>query len=257
MTDHLKGIKVWVTRPKGRTQHLCDLIAASGGMAFGFPVLGIETLPESSIRAQFAEVKDIHGLIVVSGFAAQLGLPHLQHREPPNHVFAVGRSTKSIMDKLGFSNVQTPDDYTTEGLLGLPELTNVADQTWMIVKGVGGRSKLARELKQRGAQVTLVDVYKRKAVEQIPDAIVKNLKSGQINLVTVTSGDILSVILDQLEAIKSELTKIPMIVPSTRVESMVMDLLPGASVLRAKSATDEDMVSCMIDYASGKKRVHK
>ena len=247
----LKGLRIWVTRPRGRTQHLCNKIAEAGGIAFGFPVIDIEALPAANIANQLRGNTEFDGLIVVSGFAAELGLPHVDQSRI-KHAFAVGRSTKRIMEDLGFDPVKTPENYSSEGLLALSELTQVKDQRWLIIKGEGGRTKLQQVLTERGAEVVSVDVYRRKTVAELPDAIVKNLQSGGINLITVTSGDIFSVILDKIEQPSGNLESSALVVPSERVQSLVNERLPKATVLLANSATDEDMLDCMLAYAKRK-----
>lgn len=240
-----------MTRPRGRTEHLCRQIADAGGVAFGFPVIDIEALPDKDIAHQLTHQHELDGLIVVSGFAAEVGLPHLPRGTRIKKAFAVGRSTQQIMKTLGFKDVVTPDNFSSEGLLALPDLTHVANERWLILKGEGGRTKLHRALTERGAEVVSVDVYRRKPVAEIPTAIVKNIQSDGINLITVTSGDIFSVILTKLEQLTDNINA-AFVVPSERVRDIIKERLPKAEVLLAQSATDEDMLRCMFAYANHK-----
>ena len=248
----LKGTGVWVTRPGKRSQKLCDLIADAGGVAYGFPVTQIKPLSDDIIKSQMQLLPKLwDGIIVVSGYAAELGLTRLTlpESDQPPKLFAIGRATQRILADLGFKSQSAlkQKEFTSEGLLALPGLQNVSGESWLIIKGKGGRSTLANTLTQRGASAHTLEVYTRVPSTHIPKEIVKHLKNRDIHLVTVTSVDILRHLVELIGPTKPELEMTALVVPSKRVKEQVNKLLPKARVLLASSATDEDMVTCMIN----------
>lgn len=77
-------------------------------------------------------------------------------------LFAVGDKTAARLEQLSGRSVIHPQQMNSEGLLALPQLTEVATQHWLVVKGYGGRTALQEQLTQRGAKVSSLDVYQRK-----------------------------------------------------------------------------------------------
>ncbi|WP_185964536.1 uroporphyrinogen-III synthase [Aliikangiella marina] len=123
-----------------------------------FPLIRIEPLqnvPSESI------VPDM--VIFISSNAVKhfAHLEHLKFTVADSQLFAVGENTaKSVKDYLS-RDAFYPQKMNAEGLLALPELTNVMGQQWLIIKGEGGRALLREVLLTRGAKVTEIDVYKR------------------------------------------------------------------------------------------------
>jgi uroporphyrinogen-III synthase len=74
--------------------------------------------------------------------------------------FAVGGGTAAALRRAGVGDVRYPDDMTSEGLLGLPELVQPAAEVGL-VGAPGGRGMLAPTLAARGARVHPAQVYLR------------------------------------------------------------------------------------------------
>lgn len=181
--------RVLVTRPNLQGSPLCALLREHGFSVTHVPVMEIAPLesPEQTeaIKKVFSNLTRISGLIFVSVNAAEMALPWLQKYPPPRLArrFAVGKTTAAYLDKhaKGEANVIYPrTDMSSEGLLALINLQadHVKGKHLLIVRGEGGREMIAEVLRERGAHVESVELYRRfvpmenaKALQQaLPEA---------------------------------------------------------------------------------------
>jgi uroporphyrinogen-III synthase len=65
------------------------------------------------------------------------------------------------LSEIGLNTIISPKQANSEALLELPQLQQIKAKRVVIFKGVGGRRMLQTELKQRGAQVDGLDLYRR------------------------------------------------------------------------------------------------
>src|SRR6185369_15582538 len=97
----------------------------------------------------------------------------------------------------------------------------VAGQSWLIVRGLGGRAALGETLKARGAEVTYWEVYKRIPLRFTKRELRHKLNPTTLSAMIVTSEEILVNLLKlwrQVEKnFKTHLLNVPMIVPSARL----------------------------------------
>ena len=75
--------------------------------------------------------------------------------------FAVGDQTAEVLRASGCQVATPSTEFTSEGLLALPELQHLEDRRALIFCGVGGRQTLADELARRGARVDRCPLYRR------------------------------------------------------------------------------------------------
>jgi len=204
----LAGVRVLVTRPAGQGEALCRAVEEAGGVAVHFPAITIEPLAGESLRKQLrGTVSACSGILFVSRNAVTCALPLLDAPAAAlagRSVFAAGAGTRRALQEHGIDGVICPDSTrASEALLALPELAaaSVAGRDLAIIRGEGGRELLVEELRQRGARVHLVEVYRRAApavtAEQVhalwreirPDIIVITSAAGLYNLVNITAAE--------------------------------------------------------------------
>ncbi len=182
----MKDLRVLVTRPAEQAHDLCAKIDAAGGIAIPFPVLAIEAL-----AANFNGVADI--AIFTSANAVKYGLPLLSAQEKAGRIkfAAVGAKTAQVLAEAGSPpTIAPPAQFDSEGLLALPALQTeqVGGQNIAIFRGIGGREVLAQTLRQRGANVTYVEVYQR-VRPRIDVANYPWIANGNVDAIIVTSGE--------------------------------------------------------------------
>lgn len=166
--------RVLVTRPTGQHQNLCDLLRKVGTEPVHFPVIAIEPLTPP------APNQDPDWLIFISANAVRHGHGWVSGNAK---LAAVGEKTARALQQTVNRPVRfPPTDFTSEGLLALPEFQTLENQSIAIVRGQGGRETLAETLRSRGAKVDYWEVYARRLPKL---AAPPNL--GRVDAVTLTS----------------------------------------------------------------------
>jgi uroporphyrinogen-III synthase len=214
----LGGRGVLVTRPAGQAEGLCRLIEDAGGRAIAFPTIAIAPIadPEPA-RRRLAEPWDL--LIFVSRNAVEqaLSLCPGGHLPAGGRLAAVGAATAKALAKVGRAPDLVPAGrYDSEAVLADPSLAEVAGWRVLIVRGEGGRTRLADTLTARGAEVAYAEVYRRALPEADATALVARW-SQEIQLVTATSGEVLDNLLALVgEGGRAALLATPLVVVSER-----------------------------------------
>lgn len=75
--------------------------------------------------------------------------------------YAPGRGTAASLHTVGVDFVMTPEDETSDGLMALPGLQDVAGLTVLVLGAAGGRGIIQARLAERGASVIDHHVYTR------------------------------------------------------------------------------------------------
>ena len=108
--------------------------------------------------------------------------------------------------------------FDSEGLLALPELRDVAGKRVVIFRGEGGRGHLGDTLRERGAQVTYVDCYRRAAPRTGAAGLSEVLREGRAHALTLTSSEGLDNLCALLDAAdRARLRQLPAFVPHPRI----------------------------------------
>lgn len=174
-----------VTRPQGKGQELADLLVRQGHKVTQCPVLNIEYL--TSDEQELATLDEADIAVFVSQDAV-IGL-HQQRPSLPASVqcVAVGEATAEALESYFKCRALVPETHDSEGMIALPELQQVEGKNVVLVKGRGGRTLLAKTLKQRGAFINPLVVYQRLAAQPSSDAWLQQWQQDQVDALVVTS----------------------------------------------------------------------
>ncbi|MES1927048.1 uroporphyrinogen-III synthase [Salinisphaera sp. T31B1] len=191
----LTGQTVWLTRPAHQAGPWAKAIQAAGGTAICEPLLAIEPPQDAAgLPAALAAAESADAVIATSANAIASVARLAPGFAPAGKLYGVGATTAAALAHLTGTDVAQPRDcFTSEDLLGLPALNQVAGQRIVLLSGAGGRSRLADTLVGRGAAVDKIALYRRRACS-IPTARLAEL-AGCCQTIVVTSGEAL----DQLE----------------------------------------------------------
>lgn len=220
----LNGLRVWVTRPAHQAGGLAAAIEAAGGTALNEPLLTIEPPSDrDAARRELAEAGEADVVVFTSANAVEGAWALQGDWAPRGRLAAIGAATAEALRERTGADVLTPQDYTSEGLLALAELRNVAGQRVAIVSGEGGRRHLDKVLAERGARIVRAAVYRR-ARAPIPPSRLRTLLETA-DAIVVTSGEAL----DHLASITPDesrplLRGRQLVVPSARVLQQALDL---------------------------------
>lgn len=161
----LTGLRILVTRPAHQADGLCERIAAAGGTAVRLPTLEIAPVADAQAAREALEVGAAADWLI---FTSTNAVAHALALRPellvgtPARIAAIGAATARALAAAGRAPDRVPSgDYRSESLLHDPALAALVGQRVVIVRGVGGRALLGDSLRQRGAQVSYAEVYRR------------------------------------------------------------------------------------------------
>ncbi|MGZ5531453.1 MAG: uroporphyrinogen-III synthase [Methylomonas sp.] len=216
-----------MTRPAAQAENLCELIERQGGEALRFPTLEIvEECPEPELLQRAAQSD---WLIFTSTNAVDFAIKAFGGKMPDSHktrIAAVGQATATALQQAGWQVDCVPaTEFNSEGLLAEAQLQDVAGSRCTIVRGVGGREKLAETLRSRGAVVAYLEVYSRRMPNHGGADLSAWMTGSQLAAVTITSVEALQNLLAMLdEPLIALLRALPLVVVSERIGQTAQQL---------------------------------
>jgi uroporphyrinogen-III synthase len=248
----LSGWRVLVTRPQEQAAPLCERIQQHGGAAIRLPLLVISpSRHPQRARLLFSQLASYQWLIFISANAVYQGWPYVRQFGgiPPNlHIAAVGKATaNAVVAQGGKVDVMPSQDFSSEGLLALPELQAVQGQRFLIVRGEGGKETLANVLRQRGAAVDYAEVYQRdRPAVQLSQLLDKRGAPG-IDVIAISSGEALQYLAELAQAQQSSwLFDLPLVVVHARQITLAKQLGFTLTPQVADNASDAAVVATLV-----------
>jgi uroporphyrinogen-III synthase len=228
--------RLLLTRPAEESAALAATLADAGIFSSQLPLLETEALPVTAEqRAVFGALQHYCAVIVVSKPAARLALQQLSAPWPRLPWFSVGAGTAQILAEQGLDVHYPPTGDDSEALLQLPALREaiaLPGAKVLILRGEGGRELLAERLRERGASVDYLELYRRLFPAYDPGALTQRIQLERLNGLVVSSGQGFL----HLQALAGsdwpEVAQLPLFVPSPRVYEM------------ARAAGAEKVVDC-------------
>ncbi|MDO5567157.1 MAG: uroporphyrinogen-III synthase [Planctomycetia bacterium] len=216
----LEGKTILVTRPRGQSQEIQNLLESQGGTVVFQPV--IEILPVEDDTAiqrhtQWMELFEMRQteadqnwrfiqnsdgdctydwLLFSSANGVEYFMQYFDHNNPvylggkPIHLAAVGPGTAAALLRFGLEADIVPELHQAEGLIEALKNIAIRGKYFLLVRGSRGRDTLATELVRLGGRVDEIVVYRSVDVTQSDTGIRDMLHSGQIDVVTATSSSI-------------------------------------------------------------------
>jgi len=230
VTEHpFKNKTIWMTRPDGQVDTLTAQLEKHGMTVCKLPLLEIAPLPETPlIRNTVMALDQVELLFFISTNAAQLGMALIENYWPQFpvgvDVFSVGPTTAAVLEDHGLTVHYPVRRMSSEALLALPALQDIAERKALIVRGVGGRELLATALKQRGAQVSYLEIYERRCSHYAPGEIATLLDAQTPDAVIVTSAEALANLATLLATDRIAPATLPLYVSSDRLAEVAAEL---------------------------------
>jgi uroporphyrinogen-III synthase len=243
----LSGAGVLVTRPRRQADVLVDAIESIGGTAIRFPAIEIRPRPDADVIAEAERLGIPDIAVFVSPNAVRCGLRYAGAAQ----LAAVGPATARAVEAAGrTADIQSPDGYSSEHLLGTPALQDVSGKVVRIIRGNGGRELLAAALCERGATVEYLEVYSRELphyTESELAGIADKWRSGAIDIVTVMSVATFDNLVTLLPRnCRDLLARTPLVAPASRVIKAARDRFPDIPTMLASGPRTNDMVTAIV-----------
>ncbi|QWT19065.1 uroporphyrinogen-III synthase [Bacillus sp. NP157] len=160
----LRNVTVVITRPAGTAGPLARRVRKLGGIPVSVPGLSLRATEDASaVDAALRRALDGDVLVFTSPAAVRFAADVLPLATRAT-VIAVGRGTARALKTADVANVLFPESsQDSEGVLGMPELAELAGKRVALVGAPGGRGVLREQLAARGALLDEVHVYHRVA----------------------------------------------------------------------------------------------
>jgi len=245
-TASLDGVSVVVTRPLDQAAALREPLLQAGADVISLPTLEIEPIEIGPLQRNLILDLDRYAFVIcVSPNAARLGLEALSDYWPQWPVqqqwLAVGPASGDAMSGWGLNVKTAQQGATSETLLDWPELQHLTGQRILILRGEGGRETLADTLRQRGAHVDYLELYRRVKPSADTAPLLQALRGERV-ILTVTSGDGLRNLMTMVGEQVASLQRCPLVVVSGRLAQFAQEQ-GFQDVWQADSPAASDMIA--------------
>lgn len=259
--EELKDLRVLVTRPEHQSANLVTRLEHYGAVPIQLPLIRITPLALNP-KALCEQIKDTTLLIFISTNAVdcwnKIADPDfkrcLSSAQP--RIAAIGRKTVQQLQSIGYRNIISPTHgYTSENLLALPVMKEVKNQRIVILRGAGGREMLAQSLRDRGAHVAYLDLYARSTVQDAAKKLETHLRAQRIDVVMLTSVEILNRFVDILPGNKQQyLESMTLLAGSRRIANALQQLQLNLQIEVASDPTDAAMIQALRHWYRSKRQ---
>jgi len=190
--DQQKPPGILILRPVQQAATTIDAVTHQGWRAVHFPT--IEITPAGNFDRPKAQqiIEAADWLVFISQNAVSYFLEAARGWPVQNkNIAAVGSATARLLQDKGLHVMTQPQqDFSSEGLLDSAEFSDISEQRVVIVRGNGGREKLAESLGERGAMVSYLEVYERRLADSDPQQLLP-LWPDDIQAIIATSNQLL------------------------------------------------------------------
>jgi uroporphyrinogen-III synthase len=241
----LAGACVIVTRSGDAGAAVDRMIVERGGTPVRLPGLSLRAVQDpqaaaTSLRAASGAQEWIFTSPVAVRFSFSL-VPEL--RIPDGvRVFCMGAGTQRALARYAIRAIAPVERTDSEGLLALPELTDVRSRNVALVGAPGGRDLLAETLRGRGAVVDAIHVYERRPPRLTKRHFDRLARAPEPWITLISSGEALANIVRLVPAVLlARLRHQVLVASSARVETLAHEL-GFEDVLTACSAAPHDLL---------------
>lgn len=163
-TQPLRNVTVVITRPAGTAGPMSRRVRKLGGIPVSVPGLSLRATEDASaVDADLRRALEGDVLVFTSPAAVRFAADVLPLATRAV-VIAVGRGTARALRTANVPDARFPEaSQNSEGVLGLPELSDIQGRRVALIGAPGGRGVLREQLTARGARLSEIHVYHRVA----------------------------------------------------------------------------------------------
>lgn len=155
------GPTLWSLRPAGEHAGLRQAAQAAG---LPLRVLSVQRLSALAAGDALAAALAADTRLYTSPAAVRFALAQAADLRRPGLDVAVGAGTAAALRDAGVQSPLHPLRMDSEGLLGLPALSDGAGASLGVITAPGGRGLLVPALRERGFRLRLAEVYARRSL---------------------------------------------------------------------------------------------
>jgi len=249
----LTGWTIGLLRADGARSALSRALADAGAHVAALPTLRLHAAPDPvAVRVQLASLVDA-AWVFVSPSAVRFAWRAWPQFAPASGaaIFAVGPGTAAALARHGVAALHPAERHDSEGLLAMPAMDSLRGKV-ALVKAPGGRALLAESLRARGLEVHEVAPYRRgparwdrRHLARL-DAV---LGAAPRAMLVASSAESLGAFVGHAQRALREVTRLPLIVSSTRLAAHAGHL-GFSDVHLASGATAAPLLAGIVGLAS-------
>lgn len=248
----LRGRRILVCRPEPEAQRLAGRLTAAGAEVRCLPMLSREPLSETpEQRTMLQDLDQYQHIIAVSPYAARQLLERIDHWWPQYPVklnwYGVGEATARVFRQAQLTPVAPDTGFASEDLLQLPALREPAGSRVLVACGADGRGLIQSTLRERGARVTDLVLYRRLRPDYTPAAINQALRLFDPHALVTLSGETLNNLIALGENTDHNLKQRLLVVPVERVAEAARTA--GFRMVCIPASLDGDAIAVAIGRA--------
>ena len=233
MNSPFKGKRIVITRPQAQAAELAEKLSALGAEPVLFPTIAIVPLDDTAPLDAAVRELAAHAyqwLIFTSANAVTIVCDRLAEGLPPGvRLAAVGPATARALAARGLHGAVIPEEFVAEALAA--SLGDLAGQRVLLPQGEQAREALAAQLRQRGAVVDELAIYRTVPAMPAPAALAELQRGAEA--VTFTSGS----------AARSFARLLPRWLPDADPRPLVACLGPVTAEVARKAGLPVDVVA--------------
>jgi uroporphyrinogen III methyltransferase / synthase len=191
----LAGRSVLVTRPEDGAGGLSDLLREAGAEVASLPLTRIERLDPAALRTALRRLEAYDWMILtsVNGVSFVLeeaeAIPGCAERLARARIAVVGMATAAALRSRGIEPALVPLSYNAEELLAaILEAEDVGGRRLLLAVAEGAREVVPRGLREAGAEVDVVPVYRSTRDEEAAARVREVMRVRDVDLVVFTAG---------------------------------------------------------------------
>jgi uroporphyrinogen-III synthase len=255
--NHLGGIRIAVTRPEPQSAELAEPLAAAGAQVLVCPLIRIEAKADDAIvQGVLDRLADYDWIVLTSVNGVDQFMKLIEatpgRRSALRARFAcVGPATVRALSKYGFAADVMPTEFLGESVAGaIQAVDDLANKAILLPRASGGGAVLPAELRQSGARVDEIELYRSVLDEAGARELRRAITTRVVDLVTFTSGSAVSYFVETVGPARDVL--IAVIGPSTAgtARSLGLDV-----AVEANPHTVDGLVQAIIDYFAARRGI--
>lgn len=201
----LFGRTIVVTRAREQASQLRTALEVAGASVIEAPAIRIEPLEKHTLRHALDEISFYGWVVFTSRNAVEIVWAELRERGldarafASNSIIAIGPGTADALLAHGIAVDVIPDRFVAEGIIDkLRERDDVRSERILFPRAAGARELLPDALREMGAAVDEIEIYRSVPDFSGLDALSDALDSGSVDLVTFTSASTVRHFVDAL-----------------------------------------------------------
>lgn len=195
----LTGLRIMVTRADRQAAALAEALEAQGADAVRCPVIEIEAIAVDSSSLRDLGRYDWLVLTSANGVERLSELLREAHRDFPAHikVAAIGPETAARAQDAGMTPVLVPQRFVAEDLADALAEAIVPGARILLARAAGARDVLPEQLRARGAQVDVLEIYRAVPPADVQSRLADCLPG--VDIITFTSSSTVRNFVDALD----------------------------------------------------------